>query len=135
MLPGDSLGGEANDAVASAGRVTFVGTGPGDPELLTLAAVRVIEQADVLLLDSEDLRSMLDQSVVRVGRGVRIASLGMDTEAPAPTDARVEAIVNAAADGSAVVRLVSGDPFIDGRVAAEASACAQAGIGVDVVPG
>ncbi len=135
MLTGESPGGTANDAVTSVGRVTFVGTGPGDPELLTLAAVRAIEQADVLLLDSDDLRTRLDQSVVRVARGARIASLGMDTDAPAPTQARVEAIVDASADGNAVVRLVSGDPFIDGRVAAEASACAQAGLGVDVVPG
>ncbi|MFC6357873.1 uroporphyrinogen-III synthase [Luteococcus peritonei] len=118
------------------GRVQFVGAGPGDPNLLTLAAVAALDEASAILLDGDDLRGVLDHPLVRLNGSVTVTSFGATEKAPeAPVEARVHAIREAAAPGACVVRLVAGDPFLDGRVSREAAACARAGLDIEVVPG
>ncbi|SJN18061.1 uroporphyrinogen-III synthase [Luteococcus japonicus] len=118
------------------GRVLFVGAGPGDPNLLTLAALGALEEAGAVLVDSDELRRLLDHHQVTVDPEATIASFASTEQAPeAPLEARVRAIRTAAASGAHVVRLVAGDPFLDGRVSREASACVQAGLDIEIVPG
>ena len=114
------------------GTVTLVGAGPGDPELLTLKAVRAIEAATVLLVDdlvSEDVVSMAspDARVVRVGKR------GGCTSTP---QAFIEKLmVMAAQEGETVVRLKGGDPFIFGRGGEEVEHLRAQGMTVHVVNG
>ncbi|MVA77022.1 bifunctional uroporphyrinogen-III C-methyltransferase/uroporphyrinogen-III synthase [Auraticoccus sp. F435] len=118
------------------GRVIFVGTGPGDPDLLTLGAVAAIAEADAVLLDSENLAAIFDHPAVSTAEGVRPVSIGTRENGKnlAPS-ARAKQVLKAAAGGGRVVRLVQGDPFLDGGVADEAAACVKGGIDFEVVPG
>ncbi|MEL4358557.1 MULTISPECIES: uroporphyrinogen-III synthase [unclassified Luteococcus] len=118
------------------GRVQFVGAGPGDPNLLTLAAVGALAEAGAVLVDSEELRAFTEHASVRLDPRARVLSFAATEQAPeAPLEARVKAITDAAVDGRSVVRLVAGDPFLDGRVSREAAACVQAGLDIEIVPG
>lgn len=118
------------------GRVIFVGTGPGDPDLLTLGAVAAIADADAVLLDRDKLRDIFDHPAVRTAEGVEPAVIGTreNGKALAPS-ARAKQVLKAAQGGGRVVRLVLGDPFLDGGVADEAAACVKGGIDFEVVPG
>lgn len=119
-------------ASPSAGRVTLVGAGPGDAELLTLKAVRALQAADVILFDdlvSDDVLELARREAKRmlVGkRGGRESCRQEDINAT---------MVKLAKAGKRVVRLKSGDPMIFGRAGEEIAHLDREGIAVDVVPG
>lgn len=130
-----------------------MGTGPGDPNLLTLGAVDAINRAQVIVISCAEHRMLLGSDFLGLRPDVRIVLAGgVDEEAavlpsqpgtgaPTPVDvdehcADVTAtVIDAASQGLEVVRLVSGDPFLDGDIGAEAAAVARADYDVDVVPG
>jgi uroporphyrinogen III methyltransferase/synthase len=122
--------------VLSAGHVTFLGAGPGDPGLLTLRAVEALASADVLVAEPDVL------GVVRAHAraGVSTPELAVvdvtSTAAGVPVlrDA-ANLVMEAAKGGRRVVRAVSGDPGLDGNTGAEMLACAAAGVPFEVVPG
>ena len=111
-------------AKPASGRVAFVGAGPGDEGLLTVRARELLASADLVVAGPE-----LTQ---RLGRLVRSAAEIADADALAQ-DPRL--LVKAAKAGQQVVRLLRGDPFLFGHAAAEAAACARAGVPFEVVPG
>jgi uroporphyrin-III C-methyltransferase len=116
----------------SHGKVTLVGAGPGDPELLTLKAVRAIEAATVLLVD--DLVS--DAIVAFASPRARVVHVGKRGGCKSTPQAFIEKLmVMAAREGETVVRLKGGDPFIFGRGGEEVEHLRAAGIHVDVVNG
>ncbi len=116
----------------SHGKVTLVGAGPGDPELLTLKAVRAIEAATVLLVD--DLVS--DAIVAFAPPGARVVHVGKRGGCKSTPQAFIEKLmVMAAREGETVVRLKGGDPFIFGRGGEEVEHLRAAGIPVEVVNG
>ncbi|RDV05746.1 uroporphyrinogen-III C-methyltransferase [Undibacter mobilis] len=117
---------------ADAGSVTLVGAGPGDPELLTLRAVRALQTADVILFDDLVSGEVLDFA----RREARKILVGKQGHGPSCKQSDVNDImVSLARQGRHVVRLKGGDPLIFGRAGEEIAACHQAGISVDIVPG
>jgi uroporphyrin-III C-methyltransferase len=114
------------------GKVTLVGAGPGDPELLTLKAVKAIQAATVLLVD--DLVS--DEVVAFAAPGARIVHVGKRGGCKSTPQAFIEKLmVMAAREGENVVRLKGGDPFVFGRGGEEVEHLRQAGVEVHVVNG
>jgi uroporphyrin-III C-methyltransferase len=114
------------------GKVWLVGAGPGDPELLTVRAVRVLGDADVVLCDD-----LVDARVLALVRAdARVLHVGKRGGRPS-TDQRFidRVMVGAARRGQRVVRLKGGDPFVFGRGGEECDALRAAGIDVEVVPG
>src|SRR5699024_6971517 len=118
------------------GRVIFVGIGPGDPSLLTLGAVAALAEASTIILDREEMADMLAHPAITLTEGSRVVTLGIGDNGrlPAPS-ARARTVLKHAGDGTRVVRLVAGDPFLDNGVADEAAACVRGGIDFEVVPG
>jgi uroporphyrin-III C-methyltransferase/precorrin-2 dehydrogenase/sirohydrochlorin ferrochelatase len=122
-------------ALASAktlGSVTLVGAGPGDPDLLTIKALRALQDADVIFYDElvnpEILeRARRDATRVPVGRRVGKPGIGQD--------AVNKLLIEAARSGQRAVRLKGGDPFIFGRGGEEIEALRKANIAYSVVPG
>ncbi len=114
------------------GKVWLVGAGPGDPDLLTLKALRAIEHADLILFDhlvSQEIRALFPKAVPAfyVGKQKGLHSL---------TQAELNALmIRQASAGKNVCRLKCGDPFIFGRGAEELLALGEAGIEAEVVPG
>src|SRR5262249_49095312 len=116
----------------SLGRVSLVGAGPGDPELLTLKAQRKLQEADVIVHDR-----LIGPGILELARrdAVRIP-VGKTPFAPSPKQSEINAIlIREAQAGRLVVRLKGGDPYIFGRGGEEQAALAAEGIPVDVVPG
>ncbi|MCJ0762499.1 uroporphyrinogen-III C-methyltransferase [Variovorax terrae] len=114
------------------GKVTLVGAGPGDPELLTLKAVKAIQAASVLLVD--DLVS--DAIVAYAAPSARIVHVGKRGGCKSTPQAFIEKLmVMAAREGENVVRLKGGDPFIFGRGGEEVEHLRAAGVEVEVVNG
>ncbi|HET8545682.1 MAG TPA: siroheme synthase CysG [Pseudolabrys sp.] len=114
------------------GSVTLVGAGPGDPELLTLRAVRALQSADVILFDDLVSREVMDFA----RREARKMLVGKTGFGPSCTQEDINSLmVSLAKQGKRVVRLKGGDPLIFGRAAEEIAACEAANIAVDVVPG
>jgi uroporphyrin-III C-methyltransferase len=114
------------------GKVTLVGAGPGDPELLTLKALKAIQRATVLLVD--DLVS--DEIVAFAQPSARIVYVGKRGGCKSTPQAFIEKLMlMAAREGEDVVRLKGGDPFIFGRGGEEVEHLREAGITVDVVNG
>jgi uroporphyrin-III C-methyltransferase/precorrin-2 dehydrogenase/sirohydrochlorin ferrochelatase len=114
------------------GHVTLVGAGPGDPELLTLKALRALRCADVILFDDLVAPEILDFA----RREARRMLVGKTGHAPSCRQDDINTLmVGLARTGKRVVRLKCGDPMIFGRAAEEIAALASAGIPVDVVPG
>lgn len=114
------------------GRVTLVGAGPGDPELLTLKAIRALQSADIILYD--DLVSTGVLEFAR--REAKRMLVGKTGYGPSVKQSDINAlIVSLANQGKHVVRLKGGDPGIFGRAGEEIEACEMAGIPVALVPG
>jgi uroporphyrin-III C-methyltransferase / precorrin-2 dehydrogenase / sirohydrochlorin ferrochelatase len=115
-----------------AGSVILVGAGPGDPELLTLRAVRALQSADVILFDDLVSPDVLDFA----RREAKKMLVGKTGHAPSCKQDDINTLmVSLAKAGRRVVRLKGGDPMIFGRAAEEIDACRAAGIAVEVVPG
>ncbi len=114
------------------GKVWLVGAGPGDPELLTLKAVRVMASADVVLVDD-----LVDKRVLVHARpAARIVEVGKRGGCRSTSQAFIEKLmIRLARRGANVVRLKGGDPFVFGRGGEEAEALAQAQIPFEVVNG
>ncbi|WP_280191389.1 uroporphyrinogen-III C-methyltransferase [Delftia sp. PS-11] len=117
---------------ARRGSCTLVGAGPGDPELLTIKALRAIEAATVLLVD--DLVS--DAIVAHASPTARIVYVGKRGGCKSTPQAFIEKLMlSAVQEGETVVRLKGGDPFIFGRGGEEVEHLREAGIEVQVVNG
>jgi uroporphyrinogen III methyltransferase/synthase len=121
---------------APTGSVAFVGTGPGDPGLLTVRAIELISEADVVITEGPEHTALLaslpggrpkDYAVVDGGHG--------DDGQPLTHASRAKLVVKHAQAGGNVVRLLSGDPWIYATGAEEAAACAKAGVLFEIVPG
>jgi uroporphyrin-III C-methyltransferase/precorrin-2 dehydrogenase/sirohydrochlorin ferrochelatase len=114
------------------GRVTLVGAGPGDPELLTLKAIRALQSADIILYDD-----LVSPGVLEFARReARRMLVGKTGYGPSVKQGDINAlIVSLAAQGKHVVRLKGGDPGIFGRAGEEIEACRTAGIPIAIVPG
>jgi uroporphyrin-III C-methyltransferase len=114
------------------GKDTLVGAGPGDPDLLTLKALKAIQQATVLLVD--DLVSR--EVVAHARKDARVVYVGKRGGCKSTPQAFIEKLmVMAAREGENVVRLKGGDPFIFGRGGEEVEHLRAAGIHVEVVNG
>lgn len=112
------------------GTVTLVGGGPGDPDLLTLAGLRALQAADIILTDH------LAPDVTGLVNGTEIVNVGKTPHGPATPQERInDLLIEHARAGRAVVRLKGGDPFVFGRGGEEFLACNAAGIPVRIIPG
>jgi uroporphyrin-III C-methyltransferase/precorrin-2 dehydrogenase/sirohydrochlorin ferrochelatase len=113
------------------GKIWLVGAGPGDPDLLTVKALRLIQSAHVILHDDLVPRAILD-----LGRHAEIINVGKRCGVKSITQEEIHALmIEHARNGRRVVRLKSGDPLIFGRAAEEISALTDAGVPFEVVPG
>ncbi len=141
FLAGDSSGanrlarqalGRAAGAPPPTGEVTLVGAGPGDPELLTLKALRALQDADVILHDRLVSDAVLDYA----RRDAAKVCVGKSAGGIGTTQEEINALLIAhARRGERVVRLKGGDPFVFGRGGEELEALAAAGIDFSVIPG
>ncbi|MEN0001522.1 MAG: siroheme synthase CysG [Pseudomonadota bacterium] len=114
------------------GRVSFVGAGPGDPDLLTMKARRALHEADVVLHD----RLVSAEILELARREAKIVETGKKGFGTAWKQNDINALmIEEARSGAHVVRLKSGDPSVYGRLDEEIAALHEAGIGFDVVPG
>ncbi|KAM0938181.1 putative tetrapyrrole methylase, uroporphiryn-III C-methyltransferase [Dioscorea sansibarensis] len=114
------------------GSVALVGTGPGDPELLTVKAVRAIELADLVLYDRLVSNAVLDL----VGPAARLLYVGKTAGYHSRTQEEIhELLLSFAEAGANVVRLKGGDPLVFGRGGEEMDFLRQQGIHVNVIPG
>ncbi|MEO6148313.1 MAG: uroporphyrinogen-III C-methyltransferase [Sulfuriferula sp.] len=114
------------------GKVYLIGAGPGDPELMTLKAVRLLHSADVVLVDDLVNRAVLahariDARIIEVGKRGGCQS--------APQDFIHRQMINEARTGKVVARLKGGDPFMFGRGGEEIEALRAAGIPVEIISG
>ncbi len=117
---------------AKPGTVYLVGAGPGDPGLLTLRALRLLETADVILPD--DLVS--DEILALAHPGAAITPVGKRCGQPRITQAEIHVLmIDAAQSGRSVLRLKSGDPLVFGRAGEEMAALRAAGVTFEIVPG
>jgi uroporphyrin-III C-methyltransferase/precorrin-2 dehydrogenase/sirohydrochlorin ferrochelatase len=128
--PGQDTG--SDGTAIQNGCVTLVGAGPGDPELLTLKALRALQSADAVLFDDLVAKPILDYvrpgaQMIDVGkRGYRKSCKQPDINAQ---------MIALARQGLRVVRLKSGDPLVFGRAGEEIAACKDAGVPLSVIPG
>ena len=114
------------------GRVTLVGAGPGDAELLTLKAARMLANAGTVLYDNLVSSAVL----AHVAPGAELIYVGKQSRNHTlPQEGIIELMVRLAKEGKSLVRLKGGDPYIFGRGGEEAQALAAAGIACDTVPG
>jgi len=122
----------ANAQGKAEGRVTLVGAGPGDPDLLTVKALRVLQDADVVFYDelvSQEVLDRIRRDASRIPVGRRVGKPGIGQEAVN------RLLIDAAKAGQRAVRLKGGDPFIFGRGGEEIEALREAGVTYSVVPG
>ena len=117
---------------APQGRVSLVGAGPGDPDLLTLRAQQRLQEADVIVIDGLVAPEILEHAR-RDAKHIRVGKAGYGT-AVAQSEIN-QILIREARQGQHVVRLKGGDPFIFGRAVEEMTALRAAGIPVEIVPG
>ncbi|MGZ6039743.1 MAG: uroporphyrinogen-III C-methyltransferase [Phenylobacterium sp.] len=126
------LGGGRSAGGASAGEVWLVGAGPGDPDLLTIKALKVLQNADVVVHDglvSDEILNLSPASARRISVAKRKSRHSYSQ------DEINRMLVAFALEGLTVVRLKGGDPFIFGRGGEELEACRGAGVACHIVPG
>lgn len=112
-------------------KVFLIGAGPGDPELLTLKAVRALAQADVVLIDD-----LVDRRVLEFAPRARVIAVGKRGGCKSTPQEFIERLmVRFAMRGKIVARVKGGDPFVFGRGGEEALTLARAGISCEVIPG
>lgn len=117
---------------AAQGRVLLVGAGPGDPELLTLKALRALKAADVVLYDRLAGTGVLDHA----RREAELIPVGKAKGRHSVTQDKIqELMIERARAGDTVVRLKGGDPLVFGRAGEEIDALREAGIAVEIIPG
>jgi uroporphyrinogen III methyltransferase / synthase len=122
----------ARDSTVRAGKVYLVGAGPGDPELITLRGLRLIEAADVILYDNLAPTALLSRAPAAAPR----LYVGKKRARHAYTQEQInQLLIDYARQGKRVVRLKGGDPYLFGRGGEEAQALHLAGIPFEVVPG
>jgi uroporphyrinogen III methyltransferase / synthase len=128
--------------------VSFVGSGPGDPDLLTVRAVELLRQADVVVTEAPEHAEMVrvvlglpeppaeddEQPAEQVGPMIVDGGFGEDGQ-PLTHAARAKVVLKHAKKGHRVLRLMTGDPFVYASGPEEAQACVKAGIGFEIVPG
>ena len=114
------------------GKVYLVGGGPGDPELLTLKAVKILGRADIVLHDALVSREVL----ALVATGAELVDVGKRCGTKLLTQEEINALmVSYAKSHEVVVRLKGGDPLLFGRAGEEIAALRQAGVEFEIVPG
>lgn len=128
----DALFEIAKGQAAQAGAVTLVGAGPGDPELLTLRAVRALQAADIILVDELVSPDILDFAR-REAKKMLVGTTGDGSACE--QDEMSKLMVVLAKAGRRVVRLTGGEITMFGRRGEEIAACRAAGIAVEIVPG
>ena len=113
-------------------KVYLVGAGPGDPDLLTVKALRLIQTADVVLHDD-----LVTNAILRLASpAAEVVNVGKRCGIKAISQEQINALmISHARAGRSVVRLKSGDPLLFGRAAEEMAALAEAGVEYEVVPG
>ncbi|MFT4010614.1 MAG: uroporphyrinogen-III synthase [Nocardioidaceae bacterium] len=140
-------------AAPALGFVSFVGSGPGDPELLTARAIALLREADVVVTETPDhlplVLSVLglpeptpavdedgEETFEPVEGAPEFLDGGFGTDGqPLTHAARAKVVTRAAKGGRRVVRLMAGDPFLYASAPEEAQACAKAGVPFEIVPG
>jgi uroporphyrin-III C-methyltransferase/precorrin-2 dehydrogenase/sirohydrochlorin ferrochelatase len=129
---GDIRASDVTAGGVTAGSVTLVGAGPGDPGLLTLNALRALQEADVILHD----RLVSDDVLVLARRDAERISVGKEAAGYSVSQPRIhELMLEHARAGHRVVRLKGGDPFVFGRGGEELEFLREKGIDYTVVPG
>jgi uroporphyrinogen III methyltransferase/synthase len=145
MTRGKTTPNDGATSTPARGWVSFVGSGPGDPDLLTVRAVEVLREAEVVVTEVPE-----HEQLVRGLLGLPEPVEGEEDGTPGPTfvdggfgedgqplthAARAKVVVRHAKKGHRVVRLMAGDPFLYASGPEEAQACVKAGIGFEIVPG
>jgi uroporphyrinogen III methyltransferase/synthase len=133
--------------------VSFVGSGPGDPDLLTVRAAELLRDAEVVITEVADHAALVRRVLGLAAPQVEVAEDGTETTVEDPRcpelvdggfgndgqplthAARAKVVVRHAKSGRRVVRLMAGDPFLFASGPAEAQACVKAGIAFEIVPG
>ena len=114
------------------GFVSFVGSGPGDPDLLTVRAVELLRTADIVVTESPEHAALVEAFC----HGAEVVDGGFGQDGQPLTHAgRAKVVVKQARTGKRVVRLMAGDPFVYASGPEEAQACVKAGVGFEIVPG